>query len=432
MREKGHRTIDNLGCSMDPRIQRQLSTLNWDFVDDDGGVAAGLHWYPGTFVPSVPAALIEALTQEGQVVFDPYCGVGTTGIAATIRSRNSVLTDLNPVALLSTSAAMALATLAIGDERKLLLGLDIVDHLVDLMAGRATLLRFGREPVAEVDNSITRYCDNLPDFSIGKRSSSLDDLSSLAPWFDAGTAHWLKRFLDVCVEHLGRGFLFLIAATMISSVVRSLSSQTQSWGHIADNVRPKLILAKDPESAMRRWLSRTRSRFLKVGRQSESRRPGRFTISQANWMVASALEVPSTYDLIVTSPPYAGAIDYALAQRLSLYLFGWDEQDIALLVNSEIGARRKRSKADHISSWANQVAQVASLHTQFARPGSHAAYVLPHKDSGRAMGEEAIVASMQNANWSVDLIVDRSIRQARARQSWTSIKKETILVFGGP
>jgi DNA modification methylase len=50
---------------------------------------------------------------------------------------------------------------------------------------------------------------------------------------------------------------------------------------------------------------------------------------------------PFPVDLLVTSPPYADAIDYTFAQRLSLYLIGYDDFQIKNISNVEIGARRK-------------------------------------------------------------------------------------------
>ncbi len=417
---------------MKPRVQRQLKKIDWDFVNDDGGFATGLHWYPGTFVPSIPGALIEALTEEGQLVFDPYCGVGTTGIAATMRGRVSIQTDINPIALLSASAGMSLATLAIDDSRKLRLAFDILEYLLDIMDKKSSLVGLGSDDVKEVDGAIRPYCDQVPIFDVEEGKATSKNLLALEPWFDTRTLSWLTTFLALCAEKLDRGFLFLIAATMISSVVRALSSQTQSWGHIADNVRPKETVEKDPSIAMRRWISRTKGRFLKVGDRSTTSRPGNFSVIKANWAELIIPDGQLEYDLLVTSPPYAGAIDYTLAQRLSLYLFGWQEDELSPMVESEIGARRKRSKTTHIATWAEQVAATAALHAQLGNPSSHAAYVFPHKDSGRAIGEEAIIASMEKAGWPIELQVDRSIRQARTRQSWTSIKKETILIFGGP
>ena len=45
---------------------------------------------------SVYDKLIRMVTVEGDLVFDPMCGSGTTGAIATIRNRNAILSDLEP------------------------------------------------------------------------------------------------------------------------------------------------------------------------------------------------------------------------------------------------------------------------------------------------------------------------------------------------
>jgi hypothetical protein len=62
-------------------------------------------------------------------------------------------------------------------------------------------------------------------------------------------------------------------------------------------------------------------------------------------------------------------------------------------------------------------------------PAGFAAFILPHKDAGRSLGAEAISDVMSRSGWSLAFERDRSIRQIKARQSWTSIKQETLLIF---
>ncbi|GAB4154238.1 MAG: hypothetical protein Tsb009_30840 [Planctomycetaceae bacterium] len=65
-------------------------------------------------------------------------------------------------------------------------------------------------------------------------------------------------------------------------------------------------------------------------------------------------------------------------------------------------------------------------------PGGFAALVVPHKESRAQNGVLAIDTMMQQMQWRKLLQRDRSIRQSRTRHSWTSIKRETLLVFQSP
>jgi site-specific DNA-methyltransferase (adenine-specific) len=52
--------------------------------------------HPAQKPVSVYDKLIRMVTTEGDMIFDPMCGAGTTGVVAKIRSRNAVLNDVNP------------------------------------------------------------------------------------------------------------------------------------------------------------------------------------------------------------------------------------------------------------------------------------------------------------------------------------------------
>jgi DNA modification methylase len=134
-------------------------------------------------------------------------------------------------------------------------------------------------------------------------------------------------------------------------------------------------------------------------------------------------------DLLLTSPPYADAIDYSLSQRLSLYLLGYKDKEIGAFVASEIGARRKRFMSSSRTSWSDELVGAIKRQAAGVKDEGTICLVLPHKDSGRSNGEENIKAALEAMGWSIVFERDRSIHQSHTRQSWTSIKQETIIVF---
>jgi DNA modification methylase len=56
------------------------------------------HTYHTKVPPQGIELLIEYYTRPGDVVFDPFCGSGMTGVAATGRNRRAILSDLSPAA----------------------------------------------------------------------------------------------------------------------------------------------------------------------------------------------------------------------------------------------------------------------------------------------------------------------------------------------
>ena len=59
----------------------------------------GLHPYPARMIPQVARKIIIRYSEEGNSVWDPFCGSGTALVESMLMSRNSVGTDLNPFAI---------------------------------------------------------------------------------------------------------------------------------------------------------------------------------------------------------------------------------------------------------------------------------------------------------------------------------------------
>lgn len=57
------------------------------------------HSYHTKVPPDAITPLIRAFTRPGEIVFDPFCGSGMTGVAALKEGRNALLSDLSPAAV---------------------------------------------------------------------------------------------------------------------------------------------------------------------------------------------------------------------------------------------------------------------------------------------------------------------------------------------
>jgi hypothetical protein len=68
-----------------------------------GYATHGIYRYFGKFPPPVASHLIQEFTSPGDIVIDPTCGSGTTGVEAAIAGRRCLLADINPLALLLAS-----------------------------------------------------------------------------------------------------------------------------------------------------------------------------------------------------------------------------------------------------------------------------------------------------------------------------------------
>jgi hypothetical protein len=411
---------------VDGSILRTLRAIDWDFARPRSGYVPPPHWYPGTFVPALSDALIEALTPVGGKVFDPYGGIGTTGWSAIRTGRSCHVADVNPVASLISYATTTLLALRRSDSNRAYAALGALGQAV----GRNDDL-FG-EGGAEIDRGIDDLVGAVSSPEPADLLASLivgpPNLKALGAWIAPETLNDIDK-LSEALNRSQAAYVRLLGYCMLSAVLRSVSSQHASWGHIADNVLPREMTAHSVTAATTRWLKRTKA-FVGQAMLPVADDPAAplVSIHRRNWSVRAA-DGPADADLLLTSPPYADAIDYTLAQRLSLYLLGHNDASIRGLVVDEIGARRKRTKSTSRAIWSELLCSALIEQVSWLKPKSSVCLVLPHKDSGRSGGETDLKVTLERLGWDLAFEQDRSIHQSHTRQSWTSIKKETILVF---
>jgi DNA modification methylase len=73
----------------------------WDFRGvKTSTYTHGLHPYPARMVPSIAGELIGRYSAPGDLIYDPFCGSGTTLVEGTLRRRRVLGVDLNPFAVL--------------------------------------------------------------------------------------------------------------------------------------------------------------------------------------------------------------------------------------------------------------------------------------------------------------------------------------------
>lgn len=403
---------------------RTLRAIDWDFALPRSGYVGPPHWYPGTFVPALSDAVVEALTRPGGTVFDPYGGIGTTGWSALRTGRSCMITDVNPVALLVAYATTSLLAVARMDRTRTSAALGALGRTL----GRNDDL-FGPDETTDpshFDRAVVEACSPSPEELLKQIVAGPPNWEALQPWIAPATLTELQGL----VEKIGQSssaFVRLLGLCMVSATARAVSSQHASWGHIADNVRPREMTPQNVHAANTRWLKRTKA-FVAHPMIGSTSVPVRPAVHRQDWSQPTE-PGPGTADLLLTSPPYADAIDYTLAQRLSLYVLGYDDAAIRRLVSNEIGARRKRSKTTSRTQWSEELCSAMIEQLSWLRPDGAVCIVLPHKDSGRSAGEDDLKATLLDRGWRMVFEQDRSIHQSFTRQSWTSIKRETILVF---
>ncbi|MCL4318690.1 MAG: hypothetical protein M1596_02165 [Firmicutes bacterium] len=300
-------TLDE-GDRVDRLLQADLG-----FHDANGGhMRHGLHAFAAKFPPQLPAWFIEGLTESGDVVLDPFLGSGTTVVEAIRLHRRAMGIDIDPLAVLMSRVK----TFPLDSNRVLDYGTAILDHARSNLCHPERLLqRVAMRFVEEKDRQFVDYWF-LP--------STVLELEALMEGIEAVDEPDYRQFLLV----------------VFSSIIVTKSGGVSMARDLAHS-RPHKVATKVPKSAIDSF----HKRILKLASTLTALdSPYEPVIQQGDIRQLDVVE--NSVDLIVTSPPYANAIDYVRANKFSLVWMGRPLRELAVLRSNYIG-----SESDKLFEW---------------------------------------------------------------------------------
>jgi hypothetical protein len=213
---------------------RRLDRVDWNFPG--AGTARGsvhtIHWFPGNFIPQIPSALIQVLSEPGDVVLDPFGGSGTTGVEALRLGRRAVISDRISACVLIAGAKIALIAGAL-DRR-------VRDELLNQ-------LTFDHECRSD---------------QTGRRGEG--GSIELNTWFAPDTLAQL-RYIWSLLQRQGSPATRKVLSVLFSDVLfdcaapgraltRTGGRRRHHWGWVADNVRPRPLAEHDAIDRFRQRL----------------------------------------------------------------------------------------------------------------------------------------------------------------------------------
>lgn len=392
-------------------IKKRLNSINWnfDFTIDYGGDALHpfncrkYYSYPATFIPEIPYAMIEILSQKGDVVLDPFGGIGTTFIQSLSLERIPYSCDINPVA---TNVCKTLYML--------------FDPSINKEMIRGQLLQ------------LCKGYDETKDYTTGLSTQRKE----LSGWFEKSTFNEIS-FLFYKFDHLQDKVVQNVMKLILSSILATLSSQNKGWAYIADNVKPK----KDElrEKPVFDQYAISTNNLLNDVIDHTHRLPGSFEAfyskisDEPRIFENSLVNTPiksQTVDLVITSPPYPRMIDYVKSQRLSFNFFNENFADYA---GRETGARYRRSRRDCLASYEKDICQINKKIFDVLKPGGYFCVILPDYDAKdpRKNVIERIVEDYTKLGMDKVFEVGRYIPSHKRTLSiqWATLVNERIYIF---
>lgn len=388
------------------RVKRLLDELDWDCQDHLHQKTSLniLHWYPASFITSIPGNIIDIFTEPGDVIWDPFCGCGTTTLEAFRKGR-----------------------LAFGN--------DICEIAVLIAQTKLTLLKY-RDCIDKEFKKIVSEIENL-DFSLSfkishqgfiKIAQEVSSIENLSPWYNSKTLEdllILRGFLEnnSCNNQLKNVFLVIFM-----NIAKLACAQQKTWGHIADNVFPdKNQLSLNNYKVFQNFARKLNQILDQANRVLIISNNAQYQIKVES---AQTYIPPAPVDIVVTSPPYPSMADYVTSQRLDYYWLGYSKDDVNSFKKDEIGARYLRHNNQRNNLYLNNIKQCFNNIIKNLKDEGLLVLVLPEyndTDTRKIMIAEFydFLGTLMNLQYKTPRNVDENNRWAPFKK----LKKEVLSIW---
>ncbi len=272
---------------------------SWDFRSaNTKRTTHCFHSYPAMMIPQVAERLLTKYAKKSRILFDPYCGTGTSLVEANIKDIHAIGTDLNPLARL------------IAQTKTTRLDLQLLDiYLRDFSDFTSSQFRFDAEK--------RKYAVLLPQFK------------NIDFWFHRSTQTKLaliKSFIGEITDEGIKNFFL----TAFSETVRE-SSLTKKGEFKLVRMPPEKREKFNPDSfdIIFSKLSRNRRGLLDFAAVKSNGATAEIKHFNTVSPIPDNCLVNESIDVVLTSPPYGDSrttVAYGQYSRLSNQWMGVESQ----------------------------------------------------------------------------------------------------------
>jgi hypothetical protein len=367
-------------------VATRLAAVDWDFADATSRRSIhSFHSYPARFIPEIPRNFLDVIKPPiDSLVFDPFCGCGTTLVEAQYAGYSSLGIDLNPIACLVSRI-------------------------------KTTTLPSGFLEQARLCVMRAKASDPQP----------LPKIPNLFHWFRRDVCQSLAS-LRAAIHTVDNSDIKQALEGVFSSIIVKVSNQESDtrYAAVAKEINGEHVFTEFMRAAQS--LAHMLTSQLPI-----MRRPTARVINHNIFEIAPS-DIPGEVGLVVTSPPYPNAYEYWLYHKYRMWWLGYDP---LLVKHHEIGARahffsKKRKKKEDFQI---QMSHVFALLREVMQKGAYCCFVAgDSKIHGRVV-DNAKALSDAAALYEFKLVFrsERSINQNRKSFNlhYARIKREHVLVW---
>jgi DNA modification methylase len=333
--------------------------------------------YRACFKPQLPSWFIGRLTDEGDVVYDPFSGRGTTAIEAALHGRNVVANDVNPLSAILTYPRLELPSVTEVD-------------------ARLRSLRFPAQPPSGLDLSMFFHPDTefeilgLREYLHRRARSGRED----------SVDRWIRMVATNRLTGHSPGFFSVYTLPPNQAVsqddqlrINARLRQEPEYRDIRALILKKTMQLQGRLGAAERWrLRKAAAEALLLSRDA-----------------GSTGDIPAgTVQLTVTSPPFLDVVQYARDNWLRCWFNGLDAE--------AIGGRI--TMAREVGEWAAAMAPVFAELYRVTRAGGWVAFEVGEVRRGAVKLEEIVAPLGVNAGFHCEAILINTQRFTKTANIW--------------
>ena len=333
--------------------------------------------YRACFKPQLPAYFIERLSDEGDVVYDPFSGRGTTAVEAALRGRKVVANDISPLSSIFARPRLEVPHVSEVDAR-----LNAID------------LKHKIRPVLDLSmffhKDTERELLNLRAYLNARRRSRSEDAID----------RWIRMVATNRLTGHSPGFFSVYTLPPNQAI--------SAEGQVKINRR---LEQKPPYRSVRELILR-KSVQLQSGLTAADRERLRRAAAHARFLEGAAAATRTlghnSMQLTVTSPPFLDIVQYAKDNWLRCWFNGLDADEIG----------RGMTMMRNVDEWAAAMQAVFTELYRITRPGGWVAFEVGEVRRGEVRLEEVVAPIGMAAGFECEAVLINSQRFTKTANIW--------------
>ena len=332
--------------------------------------------YRACFKPQLPKYFIDKYTKEGEVVYDPFGGRGTTAIEAALLGRNFITNDINPLSTLFVIGRLHPPSTE-----------EVTDRLYSEIKSDTEMDKIDLSMFYEYET--LKEINDLRNYFIKKKLSSYDNVD-----------HWIKMVATNRLTGHSKGFfsVYTLPPNQAASAKRQIQINLKR-NQVPEYKDTKEIIIKKSKQLLRNVSDQQIKNLAKA-------RPSSLILQND---ASNTKQIPSnSVKLTVTSPPFLDIVNYAQDNWLRCWFNDIDLQNLA----------KKITMSKNIEDWSAKMSGVFKELNRVSKAKGVVAFEVGEIRNGKIKLEDHIIPIAVNSGFKIKEIMINKQNFTKTSNIW--------------